>query len=69
MGEHPPDELASALKLVAKIEAKIADLFRPLELEMRIMKWAPEYQAIIWEAVANRAAERARKAAEARGDG
>jgi hypothetical protein len=52
-----PEEVAR------KIEAKIDRLLEPLVIEMRIMKWKPEYQAIIWEAIAHKALRRSIDAA------
>lgn len=41
----------SAEALAAKIEAKIDRLLEPLVREVAIMKWPPDFQVIIWEAV------------------
>ena len=52
------DHMAQAVALTAKIEQKVTDLLAPLEREMQIMKWAPEFRAILWEAVAMRALQK-----------
>lgn len=63
MGDkHTPEHLAKAKRIVAQIEAKIAGAIGPLEREMQIMQWAPEYRAIVWEAVARKAMEKALEA-------
>ena len=41
-----------AVKIAANIERRIADAIRPLETEMKIMKWDPEYCNIAWETLA-----------------
>lgn len=45
------EHLARAMAMVQKISRKIDTLLEPLQREMRINKWKPEYQAILWEAV------------------
>lgn len=67
IAKHSPEEVAKAKALVAKIDAKVVDLLAPLATEMRIMKWAPEYEAILWEHVAVKAMARARDAVERTG--
>jgi hypothetical protein len=57
--KHTPAEIASAKAVVAKIELKVDDLLAPLAREMRIMRWAPAYRAILWEAVMLEAQKRA----------
>lgn len=47
----PVADLAKALEMSKKIARKVDDLLLPLTLEMKVMKWPPEYQAILWEAV------------------
>ena len=47
MSDHTTKALAITQKLVAKAE----DLLAPLDDEMRIMKWNPEFQKIMWDAV------------------
>ena len=44
-----------AVKIAANIERRIADAIRPLETEMKIMKWDSEYRNIVWEALAQTA--------------
>lgn len=61
---HTPEEIAKAKALAARIEAKVADLLAPMDLEMRIMEWKPEFRVIMWEAIGRKALERARKAAK-----
>lgn len=58
---HAPEELARAQAIVAKIDAKVTELLEPLAREIRIMKWEPEYAAIMWEAVAMKALRRAKE--------
>lgn len=48
-----------AKALADKIEKKARDLIAPLETEMRIMGWRPEFQEIMWTAVAQEAMARA----------
>ena len=45
------EHLAKAMAMVQKINRKVDALLEPLQREMRVMKWNPEYQAILWEAV------------------
>lgn len=59
-----PEELAAALELAGKIEMKAVELLRPLEIEMRLMKWRPEFRAIMWEAIGRKALSRAKEAAK-----
>jgi hypothetical protein len=47
MSDHTTKALAITQKLVEKAE----DLLAPLDNEMRIMKWNPEFQKIMWDAV------------------
>lgn len=56
--------LAKALALAKRINDKAADLLRPLELEMKIMGWVPQYRAVMWEAVMIAARERMEAADE-----
>lgn len=56
--EIPP--LANAV--AAKIEKKVEDTLYVLDREMAIMKWPPEFRAIMWNAVAHAAALRAHEA-------
>lgn len=44
-------DLEQAMAMVRQISSKVDRLLEPLQREMRIMKWEPEYQAILWEAV------------------
>ncbi len=44
-------DLKQAKRVTLQIIRKVDDLLSPLEHEMRIMQWAPEFQAIMWEAV------------------
>lgn len=56
MSDAPNAEyLAKAEAVAAKIKTRAAELLAPLEREMRIMKWRPEYCAIMWEVVAREA--------------
>lgn len=54
-------DIAKATAPAAKLERKVDDLLAPLETEMRIMRWAPEYRVIMWEALGHRALERAKR--------
>lgn len=46
--------VANPETVARQIQAKIDAATEPLEREMRIMKWAPEYRAIVWEALARK---------------
>lgn len=48
--------MADPLALAEKIAKKAADTLAPLQREMDIMKWPPEFRAILWEAVSQHAA-------------
>ncbi len=50
--------LEAAMAMTRKISAKVDQLLEPLAREMRVMKWAPEYQSILWEAVMLEAKQR-----------
>jgi hypothetical protein len=54
-------DIAKAAALAAKLERKVDDLLAPLETEMRIMRWAPDFRVIMWEAVGHKALERAKR--------
>lgn len=43
--------MKKAIALTAKIEAKADELLAPLDLEMRMAKWDPKFQRIMWDAV------------------
>lgn len=43
---------AKELEIARKVQEKIESATAPLEREMRVMKWRPEYQVIVWEALA-----------------
>lgn len=43
--------LEKAMAMTRKISTKVDRLLEPLEREMKVMKWAPEFRAILWEAV------------------
>lgn len=58
MSEHLKKSIALATKISAKAEETLAGV----EREMTIMKWPDEFRAIMWEAIANTAAIRARQA-------
>lgn len=47
----PVAHLEAAMAMSRKINDKAERLLDPLVIEMRIMKWEPEFQAIMWEAV------------------
>ena len=44
-------DASKAEALAEKIKAKVIDALDPIATEMKIMKWRPEFQAIMWEAV------------------
>lgn len=46
---------AKADALAEKIAKKAADTLSRLQIEMEVMKWAPEFRAIMWNAVAHHA--------------
>jgi hypothetical protein len=46
---------AEEIALSNRILKKAEDLLAPLKREMDIMKWPPEYRAIIWAAVQQQA--------------
>jgi hypothetical protein len=58
----PLAHLEAAMAMTRKIRAKVDQLLEPLAREMRIMEWAPEYQAIMWEAVMLEATQRMEEA-------
>jgi hypothetical protein len=43
--------MAKAVAMTKKIEAKANALLAPLDLEMKMMGWKPEFQSIMWNAV------------------
>jgi hypothetical protein len=49
--QDPVAHLEAAIAISRKINDKAETLLAPLVIEMRIMKWKPEFQAIMWEAV------------------
>lgn len=51
-------DIGKAEALAAKIERKANDTLAALDREMDIMKWPPEFRAIMWGAVAHAAALR-----------
>ena len=53
------DKVTATLVLAKKVQAKVEATLMPLEREMAIMKWEPEYRRIIWEAVARHAMNKA----------
>ena len=53
-----PQDLAAVQDTVVKIIVRAKALLAPLEHEMKVMAWAPEYRAIMWESVMLEAAER-----------
>lgn len=54
-------ELTKAQETVTKIMSMVVDLLMPMERQMMVMQWAPEFRAIMWEAVAREAIARAEK--------
>lgn len=51
-----------AQALAEKIAKKAAATLERLEIEMNIMKWAPEFRVIMWDAVAHHASLNAQEA-------
>ena len=47
----PVRHLEAAMAMSRRINRKADDLLAPLDLEMRVMKWRPEFRSIMWEAV------------------
>ena len=62
----PVAHLEAAMAMTRKITAKARTELEPLTREMRIMKWKPEFQAIMWEAVMLEAKQRMEEAQEKR---
>ena len=52
----------AATKLVVRLRDRATRTLAPLHREMRVMGWAPEYRAIMWETVAMEALALAREA-------
>jgi hypothetical protein len=50
---------AKAAALADKVVQKAEDALSGLSLEMNLMKWPPEFRAIMWQAVADIASRRA----------
>lgn len=57
MSEH----LKKSIDLAAKISAKAEDTLEVLEREMVAMRWPGEYRGVMWQAVADLAAIKARQ--------
>ena len=53
------DEMDAAQKLAAQIQQKARDAIAPLEREMALMDWPPEFRRILWDAVALEVAKQA----------
>jgi hypothetical protein len=47
--------MKTAEEVTRLIENRIDTLVQSLQTEMRIKKWRPEFQAIVWEALAHKA--------------
>lgn len=54
--------LEAAMAMTRQITAMAQRKLEPLTHEMAIMKWKPEYQAIMWEAVMLEAKQRMEEA-------
>jgi hypothetical protein len=54
--------MATPQEVARKVQGKVDDLISPLQIEMDIMKWKPEFRVIIWEALAHKAISLAREA-------
>lgn len=48
-------QTAKAVAVAQQIEKRVAVTLAPLEREMGLMQWRPEFRVIMWEAVANMA--------------
>lgn len=59
---NPVAHLSLAITTTQKLIAKAQRALDPLDREMRVMKWNPEYQVIMWEAVMLEAKLRMEKA-------
>ena len=60
--EHDPvAHLQAAIKMAKTINDKVDTLLAPLDNEMRLMRWKPEFQTIMWEAVQHAAMARMEK--------
>lgn len=55
------DQLKKSIALAAKISAKAEDALAKIDHEMTIMDWPDEFRAVMWEAIADTAAIRARQ--------
>lgn len=51
-----------AQAIAEKVARKAAATLERLQIEMDVMKWAPEFRAIMWDAVAHHAALNAQEA-------
>lgn len=56
------NRMAKALSVAQQIEKRVAVTLAPLEREMGLMQWRPEFRVIMWEAVANAALKYAEEA-------
>lgn len=54
--------MATAESVAEKIAKRAEDALAGLDREMAIMKWPPEFRAIMWHAVAHAATLRAHEA-------
>ncbi len=57
------DDIAQALAIATRVHAKAIETLAPLEREMTIAGWKPDYRAIMWQAVAREAMLRSLEAA------
>lgn len=55
-------QIEKAVSLASKISAKAEETLDRMQFEMDTMRWPAEYRAIMWEAIADTAAIRARQA-------
>jgi len=54
--------IEKSIALASKISTKAEETLAGIEQEMALMKWSDEFRAVMWEAIADAAAIRARRA-------
>jgi len=55
-------DVAKVIDIAEKIAAKAEGVLHGIEREMIVMKWEPEFRAILWETIAAIATQRAQGA-------
>lgn len=61
VSKEDDDHMAKAVAMTARLQRKAEDLLAPLDTEIRMMQWKPEFQSIMWNAVRLAVEERLRK--------